>query len=107
MADLTMNWTNGRVFCLSVLTGIVFVVSCSWMTSPSRRQKLIHNVDNSGIYLTDQIRSPDFTQFRKLRIATIVDMRPDGESADQTPSQSIAAISKRHGIAFAYIPIPH
>ena len=83
------------------------MVSYSWITSPSRRQKIIHNVDDAGIYLTDQIRTSDFSQIGRLHIATLVDMRPDDEAKDQTPSQTIAEISKQYGISFEYIPIPH
>lgn len=102
-----MKLTNGKVFVISTLVGIAAVVSYSWMTGPARREKLIRQVDKSGIYLTDQLRESDFQRLARLHVATIVDMRPDGEASDQIPSQRAAEISKRRGIVFEYIPIPH
>lgn len=102
-----MRLTNGKVFVISMLAGIAWVVSYSWVTSPGRREKLIRQIDTSEIYLTDQLRESDFQRLVRLHIATIADMRPDGEAADQIPSRQVAELSKQRGIMFEYIPIPH
>jgi uncharacterized protein (TIGR01244 family) len=102
-----MRLTNGKVFVISMLAGIAYIVTYNWITSPARRDKLIREVDRPGIFVTDQLRESDFQRLERLRIATIVDMRPDGEAADQMPSRQVAGISQQRGIAFKYIPIPH
>jgi uncharacterized protein (TIGR01244 family) len=102
-----MRLSNGKIFLVSLLVGIACVVSFAWITGPGRREKPIRQIDPSKIYLTEQLRESDFQRLARLRIATIVDMRPDGEAADQIPSQQVAAISKQRGMVFEYIPIPH
>jgi uncharacterized protein (TIGR01244 family) len=106
-----MRLTNGKVFLISMLVGIVCIMSYEWITKTPRRfppeKKVIRQIDPTGVYLTDQLWESDFTRVKSLQIATIVDMRPDGEATEQTPSKRVAELSKQSGIAFEYIPIPH
>jgi uncharacterized protein (TIGR01244 family) len=102
-----LRLTNGRVFVISALAGAACVVSYHWLAGPASRQKPIRQIDRSGIYISDQLRESDFQRLIRLHIATVVDMRPDGEATDQVSSEQVAAISKEYGIAFEYIPIPH
>ena len=85
------------------------LIATSFVLWAGRRsgQKLIRKVDGSGIYLSGQIRAADFQQISKMHIAAIVDMRPDGEALDETPSSEVAKICYQHGIDFSYIPVPH
>jgi uncharacterized protein (TIGR01244 family) len=99
-----MKFTKRNIFLLALLTGIVITVAYNWVT---HRPKIIRKVDDTGIYLTDQIRSTDFRQIKRLHIATIVDMRPDGEASDQIPSLTVERISHQQGMMFSYIPVPH
>src|SRR5579862_5944346 len=101
-----MVLTNGRVFFISILVGIVGVVSYAWYVNPNRLEKQIHEIEPSEIFLSDQLRESDFRGLQRMRIETIVDMRPDGESADQIPSRKAAELSKQYGIGFEYIPVP-
>ncbi len=73
----------------------------------SRGAKVIREVDSAGIYLTGQLRTADFKQISAIHIATVVDLRPDGEALDETPSSEMNKLCNSHGIAFAYIPVPH
>ncbi len=102
-----MKLTSGSVFLIAMAAGTVFVVSNAWLTGPNRIQKTIRKIDNSEIYVTDQLQESDFTRLYQFPISTIVDMRPDGESRDQLSSDKVAEISKSFGIIFDYIPIPH
>ena len=101
-----MKFSKASTFLISVLAGIAITVSYYWVTR-SYSWKIIHKVDNTGIYLTDQIRPSDFRQITRLHIATIVDMRPDGEARDQISSQNVEELSQQQGIMFSYIPVPH
>ncbi|MCW3053231.1 MAG: hypothetical protein JWN14_2401, partial [Chthonomonadales bacterium] len=99
-----MKFTKTNLFLLAILIGIVITVAYNWVTN---RPKIIHTVDNAGIYLTDQIRAPDFRLIKRMHIAMIVDMRPDGETRDQISSQTVELISRQQGMMFSYIPVPH
>jgi uncharacterized protein (TIGR01244 family) len=59
------------------------------------------------LFLTSQLKSEDIRPLRYRGIRTIVDMRPDGEAVDQTPSAEIGDAAKRIGLSFHYIPVPH
>lgn len=59
------------------------------------------------LYLTSQLRVEDLATVEKLGIKTIVDIRPDGEAPDQTPSYQIKSASNGAGLGFYYIPVPH
>jgi len=99
-----MKFTKTILFLLAIVAGIVITVAYNWVTN---RPKIIHTVDNTGIYVTDQLRAPDFRLLRNRHIATIVDMRPDGEARDQISSQTVEAVAQQQGMMFAYIPVPH
>src|SRR5580658_4502029 len=102
-----MKTSSKNIFAWSLLAGMV--ISTCFVLWAGRRSgpKLIRNVDSTDIYLTDQIRVADFQQISKMHIATVVDMRPDGEALDETPSSEVAKISYQHGIDFSFIPVPH
>src|SRR5580658_8657486 len=102
-----MKTSSKNIFAWSLLAGMV-ITTCFVLWAGRRSgPKLIRKVDGSGIDLTDQIRVADFQQISKMHIATVVDMRPDGEALDETPSSEVARTSYRYGIDFAYIPVPH
>ena len=102
-----MKTSSKKVFVLSLLAGVVITTGVALWSGRHSGPKLIRKVDGSDIYLTDQIRVADFQQISKIHIATIVDMRPDGEALDETPSSEVAKISYQYGIGFSYIPVPH
>ena len=102
-----MNTSSKKILTWSLLVGMVFTTGFLLWAGRHSGTKIIRNLDGSEIYLTDQVRVSDFQQISKLHIATIVDLRPDGEALDETPSAEVATISHRHGMDFAYIPVPH
>jgi uncharacterized protein (TIGR01244 family) len=59
------------------------------------------------LYLTSQLRIEDVLAVRERGIKTVVDIRPDGEAQDQTPSDRIKSASNGIGLGFYYIPVPH
>lgn len=102
-----MKTSSMKILVLSLLAGVV-IASCilTW-TSRHLKQKLFQRIDGSDIYLTGQIHPGDFQQISRLRVATIVDIRPDGEALDQMSSTQVAKLARQSGIDFAYIPVPH
>ena len=61
-----------------------------------------------GVYVTAQIKPDDLARFRdRAEIKSVIDLRPDGEAADQTPSARMAAEARKSGLEFSYVPTPH
>jgi len=54
-----------------------------------------------------QITIYDVATARALGVALIVNNRPDGEEADQTPGAAIAAAAAAAGIGYVAIPVTH
>jgi hypothetical protein len=75
-----MKTSSKKIFAWSLLAGMVITTGFVLWAGRRSGPKLILNVDGSEIYLTDQIRVADFQQISKMHIATVVDMRPDGEA---------------------------
>jgi len=59
------------------------------------------------LYITSQLWPESVPSLRRRGFKTIVDIRPDGEAADQAPSAEIKAVSIGLGLGFHYIPVPH
>lgn len=60
-----------------------------------------------GIYASPQIGLDEVAEARDLGIALIINNRPEGESADQTPGDEIEQAAKAAGIAYVAIPVTH
>jgi uncharacterized protein (TIGR01244 family) len=60
-----------------------------------------------GLFVTSQLKTENVLALRRRGIRSIVDMRPDDEARDQTPSSAIKQAAEENGISFHYVPIPH
>lgn len=56
-------------------------------------------------WVSPQIDQAQVAQAAQMGYQVIVCNRPDGESEDQIPSQTIAAAAKEHNIEFFYLPM--
>jgi sulfide:quinone oxidoreductase len=52
-----------------------------------------------------QISHADVAEIAAGGFRSIMCNRPDGEAADQAPSDSIRAEAERHGLKFAHVPV--
>jgi uncharacterized protein (TIGR01244 family) len=59
------------------------------------------------LLVSPQITVEDVAEARQLGVGLIVNNRPEGESADQTPGDDIAAAAAEAGIAYVAIPVTH
>jgi len=59
------------------------------------------------ILVSPQIDVADVATAKALGVGLIVNNRPEGESADQTPGDDIAAAAAAAGIAYVAIPVTH
>ncbi len=57
--------------------------------------------------VSPQITIDDVATAKALGVGLIVNNRPEGESADQTPGDAIAAAAAAAGIAYVAIPVTH
>lgn len=61
-----------------------------------------------GVLVAAQIAPEQLYRFRhQASVVSLIDMRPDGEAADQTPAADMQAEAKRQDMRFAYVPTPH
>lgn len=60
-----------------------------------------------AIYVAPQIDTATVAEAKGLGVTLIVNNRPEGESADQTPGDAIAAAAEAAGIGYVAIPVTH
>src|SRR4051812_36147632 len=60
-----------------------------------------------GLFVTSQLKTENVLALRRTGIRNIVDLRPDDEAKDQTPSSAIKQAAEENGLSFHYVPIPH
>lgn len=61
----------------------------------------------AGIFVRDQIGLGDVTRIRDGGYRTLIDLRPDGEAADQPSAAVVGEAAAKAGLKFAYVPTPH
>lgn len=59
------------------------------------------------LYASPQITVDEVAEAKALGVRLIVNNRPEGESDDQTPGDTIAAAAAAAGIAYVAIPVTH
>ena len=59
------------------------------------------------VLVSPQISVEDVTQAKEMGVSFILNNRPEGESADQTPGDDIAAAAAAAGIGYAAVPVNH
>lgn len=62
---------------------------------------------NERVWVSPQISADDVAQAQSLGIRMIVNNRPEGEAADQTPGDRIEAAATAAGLSYVAIPIGH
>ncbi len=62
---------------------------------------------NDHLMVSAQITVEDVATAKSLGVGLIVNNRPEDESADQTPGDTIAAAAAQAGIAYVAIPVTH
>ena len=77
------------------------VVASRVAASAANRSHLVSGVDVGG-----QVLPADVASLRTAGYRTLVNMRPDGEAADQPPSDAVASAAREAGLAYAYVPTP-
>ena len=94
-----------KLFALSVI-GTVGILLIAIYLSRSPAAPVLKLVA-PNLFVTSQLKTEHVLALRLRGIRNIVDMRPDGEAKDQTPSSAIKQAAEENGVSFHYVPIPH
>lgn len=62
---------------------------------------------SANVFVRDQIGLADLQTIKDGGFRTLIDLRPDGEAADQPPASAVGAAAAKAGLGFAYVPTPH
>lgn len=99
------------VFLLAVLVGIGLVVGNAavrrYRTPPSQQGSVLAKPLAGSVWVTEQINETQLSEIKARGFRTVVDLRPDGEAADQPSSTVVARAAQASGLGFSYIPVPH
>ena len=59
------------------------------------------------VLVSPQISVEDVARAKEMGVSFILNNRPEGESADQTPGDDIASAAQAAGMGYAAIPVTH
>ena len=91
---------------LAALAGATFVVAAAAAdksaSQPSPARELV-----GGVWASGQVTPAQLADFEARGFKAVIDLRPDGEAPDQPSAADMAQAARAHGMAFAYVPVPH
>lgn len=105
-----------KAFGIAVLIGAAISLGMAWYQRPitdtaaatSDAQAPKYSRLAPGVYVTSQIGPADVARYRAhAEVKAIVDLRPDGEIANQPSAEAVGAEARKQGMRFAYVPTPH
>jgi uncharacterized protein (TIGR01244 family) len=94
------------LFFSSLLASTVLFLGYFYLTNQVWKV-LDLRVVGKDIYVNGQIGVEEIRTLSRQGIRTIIDMRPDGEDAAQTPSAVIGRSAHDQGMSFLYVPVVH
>ncbi len=94
------------VFLAAVATGIVGVTAAFGVQRWHDHRELPAHALAPGVSISEQLR-PEAMSLARQQFNTVIDMRPDGEAADQPTSLQMAGAADALQLQFAYVPVPH
>jgi uncharacterized protein (TIGR01244 family) len=77
------------------------------MTSGATKGKHMFRQLTDRILVSPQIDLDDLAEAVKLGVKHIINNRPEGESDDQTPGETIEQAAKAAGLTYTAIPVTH
>ena len=94
------------VFLIAVAVGTVGVAGAFGASRWHEHHELPAHPLAPGIAISEQLQ-PGAMSTAREHFATVIDMRPDGEAADQPSSGQMASAAGAQQLQFAYVPVPH
>lgn len=98
------------LFWFAVLAGMVLVPAVAGYDRWQRAQNALPASIRSlyqDVWLGDQLQLDILPKLKARGVGTVIDLRPDGEAADQPPASAVESAARALQIQFAYIPVPH
>jgi uncharacterized protein (TIGR01244 family) len=75
--------------------------------APAKGLPVMFRKLTQAVYASPQIDVDNIAEARALGIALVINNRPEGESADQTPGDVIEAAARAAGMDYLAIPVTH
>jgi uncharacterized protein (TIGR01244 family) len=100
-------FSNKAIFGLSVILGVIYVVASFGYAHFTKAPPLKFRRLTPDISVAEQIRTESVPQLQLLGFSTIIDMRPDGEVADQPAAVAVETAVHANHMHFSYVPVPH
>lgn len=96
-----------KLFALSTTLATCATLVVVYILRPGSRPAPLLVSESGSVYVSPQISLRDVAYMARYGMHTIVDMRPDGEAADEPGHLQLEQIAKAQGLDFSYIPVPH
>jgi uncharacterized protein (TIGR01244 family) len=96
-----------KLFTISLLGTVVAVLVLYFIDRPRPGDEPKLTEIGEDVFVTSQLSPRQLRALDAEGVQTIVDLRPDGEDAQQTPSATMQKAAQQRGIKFHYIPVPH
>lgn len=93
------------LFIGSVAVTMSLVLGDKYSRRP--RETKLTQIGENNLFVASQLKPENFSYVRSFGVRAVVDLRPDGEAADQPSSQAMERAARDNGLHFYYIPIPH
>lgn len=107
LAPVMKFLSNARLFGLFVLIGMLLVLVPNGYEHWTRERRIDAHPLTAGVKVTEQIRLGDVVRIQAAGYKTLIDLRPDGEAADQPSSERVGTLARASDLDFAYVPVPH
>ena len=99
---MKINKWNFHFRLISIAGLLLCLSACS---SLNKTPVIEGNKLTQGIFIQKQPTKLEMSQFKTHGFSTVVDLRPDGESADQPSSTEMSSIAETNGLKFYYVPV--
>lgn len=99
MTRLSSTFGMAKLARAALVFGAVVLSTAAQAAAPDARELI------EGVWISGQVMPEDLASLKQGGFRSIVDLRPDGEQADQPDSVVVDRAVKAFGISFAYVPV--
>ena len=96
-----------KLFTLSFAVTVCVLLTFIYVNRSKRPRSPLLKPVAQNLFITSQLSPENVLGLEGRGFQNIVDLRPDGEASDQTPSSEIKQAAEQSRMTFHYIPVPH
>jgi uncharacterized protein (TIGR01244 family) len=89
------------------LLAMGYVIGTAAYSQKNRVQPIQAHRLTTTIAVSEQVSLASVANVGRQGFTTVIDLRPDGEAADQPSSAEVGKIVLEQGLRFFYVPVPH